>query len=426
MSVIDVAYAGPWPLVPIGGAMQRVSETGHASLEPLSVFLGDGVVPRASRDDNHNQLGADLSKYQRVQRGDIVFNKLRTWQGGFGVSQYEGIVSPAYIILRQRSDSIESRFVDYVLKSKGYLAELTRVSKFMPPSQFDILWEDLRLIRIPVPPLEDQRRIADFLDDQTTRIDRILTARQQQVQRLTESRYGQAFAMVRGAGVPGGRRPSGVSWIGSIPEHWVTTTVHAAYEVLLGKMLDEGKFTGQHPVPYLRNTNVQWDRIDTNDLKTMDIAPDELGRFTVRPGDLLICEGGQPGRSALWEGGIRPLGYQKALHRARARGDSDVRWLQNYLRSAVYLNVFAVENGQTTIGHLTGEQLRALRLPLPSAQEQQQLLAELERQLLQFDGLANQYQHSVDLLAELKHSLISAAVSGQFDVSSADGSRVVA
>src|SRR5690606_24552908 len=117
-----------------------------------SVYLDAGVVPRSTRDDNHNRLGADLSSYLVVEPGDIVFNKLRTWQGGLGMSRFRGIVSPAYFVCRPIRQ-FEPRFLHYLLRSAPYLAEFTRISKFMPPSQFDILWDDLRLVPIPVLPL---------------------------------------------------------------------------------------------------------------------------------------------------------------------------------------------------------------------------------------------------------------------------------
>ena len=76
--------------------------------------------------------------------------------------------------------------------------------------------------------------------------------------------------------------------------------------------------TGRHSIPYLRNRDVQWDNVVTDSLPTMDIAPDEFSRYTVRNGDLLVCEGGQVGRSAFWKGALPVCGYQKALHRARS------------------------------------------------------------------------------------------------------------
>jgi hypothetical protein len=80
-----------------------------------------------------------------VRPGDVVFNKLRTWQGGLGVSRHLGVVSPAYYVCRPVPD-IDSRYYHYLLRSAIYLAELTRLSKFMPPSQFDIAWDDLKTL----------------------------------------------------------------------------------------------------------------------------------------------------------------------------------------------------------------------------------------------------------------------------------------
>lgn len=91
-----------------------------------------------------------------------------------------------------------------------------------------------------------------------------------------------SWDVLSGAECPGPRRQSGIAWLGDIPASWPTATVHSSFEVVLGKMLDEKKLTGAHPVPYLRNTNVQWDRIETDDLKVMDIHPSEFGRFTFK------------------------------------------------------------------------------------------------------------------------------------------------
>lgn len=138
-----------------------------------------------------------------------------------------------------------------------------------------------------------------------------------------------------------------------------------------------------------------------------------------RPGDLLICEGGQPGRSAVWRGELAPLGFQKALHRARTRGRSRAEWLLECLRVASHLNVFSVENGQTTIGHLTNEQIRSLRLPFPGGSEQDGLLDQLRGYQQQIRSTAEALVQSVSLLQEYKQSLITAAVTGELDVTTA-------
>jgi len=166
--------------------------------------------------------------------------------------------------------------------------------------------DGLKHIQIVVPGLDEQRRIADFLDDGVARIDLIVAARRQQGALLDAQYLRDSFDAIRGDG-QGARRNSGIGWLGEIPERWPVLTVATEFQVDLGKMLDEKRQTGASTIPYLRNTNVQWDVVDTSDLKSMDIAPDERPRYSVSPGDLLICEGGQPGRAAVWHGEIEPL-----------------------------------------------------------------------------------------------------------------------
>jgi type I restriction enzyme S subunit len=183
----EIRWPDDWHAIPFGRLADRRKDTGRATLAPLSVFLDQGVVPRSSREDNYNRLGADLSQYLVVEPGDFVFNKLRTWQGGLGVSEYSGIVSPAYFVCRPRP-GLSPKFAHYALRSALYLQELTRVSKWMPPAQFDIGWEDLRDVVVRVPPLEVQRAITDHLDAETARIDALVSVRRRTRDLLADRR----------------------------------------------------------------------------------------------------------------------------------------------------------------------------------------------------------------------------------------------
>jgi type I restriction enzyme, S subunit len=198
----------------------KAKEVNHPDATPLSVFLGAGVVPRDSRDDNFNRLGADLAKYQLVRKGDLVFNRLRTWQGGFGASAYEGIVSPAYITCRP-TDCVDSRFAHYQLLYSPYLAELTRISKYMPPSQFDILWDDLKRLQLFVPALPTQKTIADYLDEKTSALHALIEKKRRLLELLAEERaalINQAVTKGLDPDVP--MKDSGIPWIGEMPTHW--------------------------------------------------------------------------------------------------------------------------------------------------------------------------------------------------------------
>lgn len=186
MSVLDqVRLPAGWDTHALGRITTRSMASGTPDAPALSVFLGAGVVRRSDRTDNRNQLGADLSKYLTVNPGDIVVNKLRAWQGGIGVSAHFGIVSPAYYVLRPDS-RLWPGFAHHLLLSSPYLAELTRLSKWMPPSQFDLPWDAAKAMPLLVPPIDEQQRIAAFLDEEVARIDQAITLRERQIELASE------------------------------------------------------------------------------------------------------------------------------------------------------------------------------------------------------------------------------------------------
>lgn len=206
-------------------------------------------------------------------------------------------------------------------------------------------------------------------------------------------------------------RESGVEWLGAVPEHWRLPPMHARYRVELGKMLDEKRISGAYPVPYLRNTDVQWDRINDESLPEMDITPAERERFTVREGDLLVCEGGEIGRAAIWHGPSGELGFQKALHRLRPRSDDECpRYLFYTMRCIAGSGVFEAEGNPNTIFHLTGEKLRRYRFPAPSADEQRAIARFLDRETARLETLVGKKRQLIDRLREKRTALISHTV----------------
>ena len=211
-------------------------------------------------------------------------------------------------------------------------------------------------------------------------------------------------------------KDSDVAWLGAIPSHWDVAALRYRYEQTLGKMLDTKRITGEHLVPYLRNVDVQWDRINVRDLPEMDIRPHEIDRFTVRPGDLLVCEGGESGRCAIWQGELDLCGYQKALHRLRPldRVCDRPRFLFYALLAAVARGAFTDGQG-STIDHLTGDMLRAHRFPFPLPSEQRTIAAFLDRETAKIDALLAKQERLIDLLQEKRAALISHAVAKGLD-----------
>lgn len=153
-------------------------------------------------------------------------------------------------------------------------------------------------------------------------------------------------------------------------------------EIQLGKMLSPESKTGLRPMPYLRNANVQWDRFDLTDIYQMDFDIREEQKFLLKPGDVLVCEGGEPGRAAVWNGEIHPCFYQKALHRLRPINASvDPRYLMYRLWLGAHRGEFLEGQAQTTIAHLPAIRLAELQVKIPPIHEQRRIAAELDHQL---------------------------------------------
>jgi type I restriction enzyme S subunit len=211
--------------------------------------------------------------------------------------------------------------------------------------------------------------------------------------------------------------PSGETWLGDVPASWDVCAIAYRYEVALGKMLDEKRIVGTALAPYLRNVDVQWGRINTDDLPAMDFLGGDLERYALRAGDLLVCEGGEVGRSAIWTAPIEPCFYQKALHRLRARDQArdHPRFIQHCLRAAADRGVFAGAEGKSTIAHLTAEALRRYRFPFPPRDEQAAIATFLDGETAKIDALMEEQLRLIELLQEKRQAIISHVVTKGLD-----------
>lgn len=203
-------------------------------------------------------------------------------------------------------------------------------------------------IPIPVPPLPEQHRIASILDQADT-----LCAKRREALAQLDSLAQSIFIEMFGDPIDN-------------PMGWQKVLFDEACPTRLGKMLDQKQQTGEHKRPYLRNANVQWFRFDLHDVLEMDFDEKARNLFRLESGDLLICEGGEPGRAAIWRGEIRECYYQKALHRGRPNPklatSEYLAWLLWFLSARGGLADYVTS---ATIAHLTSEKLKAIKIPLP-------------------------------------------------------------
>ena len=177
--------------------------------------------------------------------------------------------------------------------------------------------------------------------------------------------------------------------VGVIPEEWSVSKVGVEFEIQLGKMLDAEKNIG-FPKPYLGNRAVQWNSIDISDLQTMAMSRSDLERFRLRRGDLLVCEGGEVGRAAIWEAQLEECYYQKALHRLRPLHSFNPRLMLALLQFWTNHGMLADYISQTSIAHLTREKFIEVPMPLPPPAEQQAIataLSDVDALLASLDKL---------------------------------------
>lgn len=167
-----------------------------------------------------------------------------------------------------------------------------------------------------------------------------------------------------------------------IPSNWAWCRFGEICENRLGKMLDATKNKGEF-LPYLRNLNVQWFRFELSSILEMKFEESELEEFSVKKGDLLICEGGEPGRAAIWESDDETFKFQKALHRARFYLDIDSKLYLYYLFLICNNKVISDYFTGSGIQHLTGKSLNLIPVPLPPVAEQKRIVEKLEK-LMQF------------------------------------------
>ncbi|MCK5943359.1 MAG: restriction endonuclease subunit S, partial [Planctomycetes bacterium] len=207
-------------------------------------------------------------------------------------------------------------------------------------------------------------------------------------------------------------RDSGVEWLGEVPAHWYVAPLASRFDVQLGKMLDTSRVTGDHLRPYLRAFDVQWGRVNTLDLPQMDFDEGDRVKFALRCGDLLVNEGGTPGRAAIWDGQLAECYYQKALHRLRPKSNSGATscFLYRVFEWAVAKGVFAAASNSATIEHLPAEKLRRHRFAFPPLTEQLAISTFLDRETTKIDALVAEQRRLVELLKEKRQAVIAHAV----------------
>ncbi len=207
-----------------------------------------------------------------------------------------------------------------------------------------------------------------------------------------------------------------------LPIGWTTARLREIADVQLGKMLDRKRTHGRS-LKYLRNINVRWGSIDTSDLFEMPFEDHELDRYSVQRGDVLVCEGGEPGRAAVWLRDDAEMKYQKALHRVRLKGDLPPAWLVHHLFFDVRRGALAKCMTGSTIGHLPREAFVETQILLPPKNEQHRIVAALDSYLSRLDDTVAKLERVQRNLKRYRAAVLQAAVGGRLVPTEAELAR---
>ena len=279
------------------------------------------------------------------------------------------------------------------------------------PNQF----LDIALIQ---PPRPEQDQIVAYLRVQDAHIARFIKAKRDLIKLLTEQKLRIIdHAVTRGLDSSVALRPSGIEWLGEVPEHWEVQRLKNVANMVLGKMLTtEAKAGDGDFKPYLRSTNVQWIKPDVRDVKEMWVAKAEMAQLRIRKGDLLVSEGGEVGRACMWNDELPECYIQNSVHRVAAKPMMLPEFLfHQFFTYGKRCRFNAIVN-RVSIAHLTREKLVTVPFTVPPIEEQKAICRWITEECQPLDDAIARAEEEIKLIREYRDRLIADVVTGQIDV----------
>ena len=401
-SVLDSVIAPPeWRATKLRSFLTRRKQTNRSGLHLLSVNLPKGVVPR-QEGDGRTAPSLDLSGYQEARPNDLVMNQLGKPHGALGVSDHHGIISPAYFVAEISNEAVP-RFVHHLLRTRLYISEYERRGKCLPPSQFDISWEQFRDIPVALPSLPKQQQIADYLDTETARIDTLISKKRRLIGLLAEYRTALITQTVT-HGLP----PASAS-----RQDFEELPIRRVFEVV----------NGGTPTSSEENWNGDVEWATPADLAT---AHGDILRSTARTLTLTGLHQGSnfvPANSLIVSTRA-PIGYvcettSRMAFNQGCRGlvprcNVDLRFFRHQL-SVMDEQLQALGQGSTFM-ELSTPTLASVLIAVPELDEQRVIADYLDTETAHIDALSSREEAVIKLLKEYRMSLITAAVTGQVSV----------
>lgn len=406
-----------WGWLPAHTLFQERKSTGYADEPLLSVTIGRGVIPQRellASTSNKDSSNEDKTKYKLVLPGDLVYNKMRAWQGAAGLASYRGIVSPAYVVMTPRTGDVG--FFHHIVRSPMFAREAERWSYGISSDQWSLRPEHFKMIRLPVPPADEQAAIVKYLAHANVRIDKAIAAKRRLIALLLEHQCSLGAELLAG-GLP---RPDAdgdkIPWYGQIPAHWRSARLRQVARIFSGSTPDRGEREYWHPgeAPWVSSGKVGDLRVQIPSEYISHRAVVECSLQLAAAGAVivgLVGQGRTRGASALLEIDTYINQNLAALVPGREIS-SEYLWLA---LKVGYLELRSLGRGGNQAA-LNADLVGSFPIPIPPREEQGVIVSRFEEAVAQIRQARDRADSEIKLLAEFRRRLIADVVTGQVDV----------
>ena len=407
-----------WKISKAKTILRNKSIKNHPESEVLSLYRDLGIVPKNSRDDNHNVTSDDTASYKFVQKGELVLNKMKTWQGSLAVSDYEGIVSPAYYVCEFINQEIDKKYIHYLLRNKMYAQEFERLSTGLRVGQWDLNIDDFLNTPIVYPPKKaTQQRIAEYLDSKCAQIDSIIEESKKSIEENKAWKQSVIFEAVTGKNLNGKKQDSGIEWIGEIPEGWEVRKIRTIANIIRGgspRPIDEFMTNSESGFNWIKiGDTVKGSKYITS-TKAKIIKEGLSKTRIVNPGDLILTNSmsfGEPYilkiNGCIHDGWVAFSQIIKSVNK---------EFLYYFLRSSFCNTQFQLQVDGGVVQNLNIDKIKSTTLFLPPLSEQEAIAKMLDSKCAQIDSLIAEKESLIADLTEYKKSLIFEVVTGKRSV----------
>jgi len=400
-----------WEEVRLSWVYQIKSDQNHINEELLSVFLDKGVVSYSSTSQKQvHKPSEDLSKYQLVEPDDFVLNNQQAWRGSVGISNYRGIISPAYYVLTPRRD-FNSAFMNYMVRDKEVVDQFVLSSKGVGSIQRQICVPYLKRTVLAIPPRPEQDQIVRFLDWKTSEMAHFIKEKKREIRRLHElKRAITNKAVTRGLHDNIPMKETGIEWLPHIPAHWDVCPLRQFLFSISEK---------NHPhMPLLSVTREQGViQRDVEDFDTNhNYIPDDLSGYKlVRKGQFVI------NKMKAWQGSYGVSEYDGIVSPAYFIFNlrfPNKKFFHFAMRSRIYVNFFAQFSDGIRTGQwdLSMQKMKHIPFFVPSEEEQEEILRVVPAKIAEIDAMIAALNEEIALVQELRIKTISDVITGKVDV----------